>query len=109
MVDELMREFAVGAAILGNLSAVYLYAYAGLQIPVGICIDKFGLKGLVAGACAVCGIGCIVFSYAESVSFAYLGRALIGAGAQLLQHSRQHAASAAPPAVSCFFDPSSGP
>ena len=81
MVDELMREFAVGAGILGNLSAVYLYAYAGLQIPVGICIDKFGLKGLVAGACAVCGIGCIVFSYAESVSFAYLGRALIGAGA----------------------------
>ncbi|MBT5913128.1 MAG: MFS transporter, partial [Rhodospirillaceae bacterium] len=47
MVDELMREFAVGAGILGNLSAVYLYAYAGLQIPVGICIDKFGLKGLV--------------------------------------------------------------
>ena len=81
MVDELMREFAVGAGILGNLSAVYLYAYAGLQIPVGICIDKFGLKGLVAGACGVCGIGCIVFSYAESVSFAYLGRALIGAGA----------------------------
>ena len=52
-----MREFSVGAGILGNLSAVYLYAYAGLQIPVGLCIDRFGLKGLVASACAVCGIG----------------------------------------------------
>ena len=81
MVDDLMREFSVGAGILGNLSAVYLYAYAGLQIPVGVCIDRYGLKGLVAGACAVCGIGCIVFSYAESLSFAYLGRVLIGAGA----------------------------
>ena len=81
MVYDLMREFSVGAGILGNLSAVYLYAYAGLQIPVGLCIDRFGLKGLVASACAICGVGCIVFSYAESLSYAYLGRVLIGAGA----------------------------
>jgi MFS family permease len=81
MVEDLMREFSVGAAILGNLSAVYLYAYAGLQIPVGICIDRFGLRGLVAGACALCGVGCIIFSTAESISLAYVGRFFIGAGA----------------------------
>ena len=46
MVDDLMREFSVGAAILGNLSAVYLYIYAGLQIPVGLFIDRHGLKNL---------------------------------------------------------------
>ena len=53
MVDDLMREFSVGAAILGNLSAVYLYIYAGLQIPVGLFIDRHGLKNLIAFACAV--------------------------------------------------------
>ena len=31
MVGDLMRDFAVGAAILGNLSACYYYAYAGMQ------------------------------------------------------------------------------
>lgn len=81
MVDELMRDFAVGAAILGNLSAAYLYVYAGLQIPVGLFFDRFGLRGLVAGACAVTAVGSIVFATAESLSVAYLGRMLIGAGA----------------------------
>ena len=28
MVEELMRDFAVGAAMLGNLSAAYFYGYA---------------------------------------------------------------------------------
>lgn len=81
MVDDLMREFSVGAAILGNLSAVYLYIYAGLQIPVGLFIDRHGLKNLIACACAVTGIGAIVFAFAETVSMAYVGRFLIGAGA----------------------------
>lgn len=81
MVDDLMREFSVGAAILGNLSAVYLYIYAGLQIPVGLFIDRHGLKNLIAGACAVTGIGAVVFAFAETVTMAYLGRFLIGAGA----------------------------
>lgn len=81
MVDDLMREFSVGAAILGNLSAVYLYIYAGLQIPVGLFIDRHGLQNLIACACAVTGIGAVVFAAAETVSMAYLGRFLIGAGA----------------------------
>jgi MFS family permease len=81
MVDDLMREFSVGAAVLGNLSAVYLYIYAGLQIPVGLFIDRHGLKNLIACACAVTGIGAIVFAFAETVTMAYVGRFLIGAGA----------------------------
>ena len=81
MVEELMREFTVGAAILGYLSATYLYIYAALQIPLGLVVDKYGLRGVVAGACAVCGIGSVVFSLAENVYVAYLGRGLVGAGA----------------------------
>ena len=37
MVEELMREFAVGAGVLGNLSAAYFYGYAGMQIPLASC------------------------------------------------------------------------
>ena len=81
MVDDLMKEFSVGAAILGYLSATYLYIYAALQIPLGLVVDKYGLRGLVAGACALCGIGSIIFSLADSVYLAYLGRGLVGAGA----------------------------
>ncbi len=81
MVDDLMKEFSVGAAILGYLSATYLYIYAALQIPLGLVVDKYGLRGVVAGACALCGVGSIIFSLADSVYLAYLGRGLVGAGA----------------------------
>ena len=81
MVDDLMKEFSVGAAILGYLSATYLYIYAALQIPLGLVVDKYGLRGVVAGACALCGIGSIIFSLADSFYLAYLGRGLVGAGA----------------------------
>ena len=48
MVDELMREFAVGGSAVGGLSAVYFYGYAGMQIPVGLLIDRFGLRAFRA-------------------------------------------------------------
>ena len=80
MVEETMRDFAVGAAILGNLSAVYFYAYAGLQIPVGVMLDRWGPRALIAGAAALAGGGALLFSVATDVWTAYAGRVLIGAG-----------------------------
>ena len=40
MVGEFMRDFAVGGAVVGNMAAFYLYAYAGLQIPLGLMFDR---------------------------------------------------------------------
>jgi MFS family permease len=81
MVDALMRDFAVGGAILGNLSAFYFYAYAGLQIPIGVMLDRLGPRRLMSGGAALAGLGGILFALADSLTLAYLGRLLIGAGA----------------------------
>ena len=51
------------------------------QIPLGLVVDKYGLRGVVAGACALYVIGSIIFSLADSLYLAYLGRGLVGAGA----------------------------
>lgn len=80
MVDELMRDFAVGAAILGNLSAFYFYAYAGLQIPVGVLLDRYGPRRLMTAAAALCAVGSFAFAVSDSVMAANVGRLLIGAG-----------------------------
>ncbi|MDJ0948999.1 MAG: MFS transporter [Alphaproteobacteria bacterium] len=80
MVADLMRDFAVGGAILGNLSAVYFYTYAGLQIPVGIIIDRWGPRLVLTCAILVASIGSFLFAGSESLSAAYVGRLLIGAG-----------------------------
>ena len=81
MVDALMREFALGAAIVGNLSAIYFYVYAVLQIPIGLALDRFGPKRLLTGGAVLCASGCALFALADGTSLAYAGRFLIGAGA----------------------------
>lgn len=80
MVSELMRDFAVGGAILGHLSAFYFYAYASLQLPVGILLDRIGPRRLMTGAIATVALGSIVFGLAPTVEVAYAGRLMIGVG-----------------------------
>ena len=81
MVADLMRDFGVTAAILGNLSAFYFYAYAGIQVPVGVMIDRWGTRRIMATGAALCGFGTLMFATADSLAPAYLGRLLLGAGA----------------------------
>ena len=81
MVEELMRDFAVGAAVLGNLSAAYFYGYAGMQIPVGLLLDRFGPRRLMTGAALVCAGGCVLFATGDSLAAVTAGRFLIGASA----------------------------
>lgn len=81
MVEELMRDFTVGAGVLGNLSAAYFYGYAGMQIPVGLLLDRFGPRRLIAMAALVCAGGCALFALGTTLAAVTAGRFLIGASA----------------------------
>ena len=76
-----MRDFTVGAAVLGHLSAAYFYGYSGMQIPVGLLLDRFGPRRLMTVAAFVCAGGCVLFATAETLAAATVGRVLIGASA----------------------------
>ncbi len=75
-----MRDFAVGGAVLGNLSALYFYGYAGMQIPVGLLLDRFGPRRLMTAAATLVAIACLSFSFSQGLAGASLARFLIGAG-----------------------------
>jgi MFS family permease len=79
MTDALMRDFAIGAAVLGNLSAMYFYSYVAMQIPTGILADRLGPRRLLAGGALVAGSGTLLFALAPGILLAGLGRLLIGA------------------------------
>lgn len=81
MIDDLMREFSASGFILGNLSAFYFYAYAGIQIPIGVLLDHWGPRRLLSAAAAVGAAGSFLFAMADGLPQAYFGRLLIGAGA----------------------------
>jgi MFS family permease len=78
MTAELMRDFAVGGAALGSLSAFYFYAYASIQLPVGMLTDHFGPRKLMSFAAGLCALASLGFALSDSVLTASLGRALIG-------------------------------
>lgn len=80
MVDELMRDFAVTAAVVGNLTAFYYYAYAGLQIPIGVMVDRWGPRRMLTVAIMLSAVGGLIFAATDNLWLAYLGRMLIGAG-----------------------------
>ena len=80
MVPELMRSFGITASAVGVLSAFYLYAYAPMQLPVGILMDRYGVKKILSIASIICGLGALLFSAAGDLSVASLGRLMIGAG-----------------------------
>jgi MFS family permease len=81
MVSDLMRDFGVNAAVLGNLAAFYFYAYAGMQLPGGVMLDYWGPRRVLTGAAVLCGLGSALFATADGIGEAYAGRFLIGAGA----------------------------
>ena len=80
MVKNLMECFSVTASNLGVLSAFFFYAYAPMQILVGLLVDHFGPRKLLAFAACACGIGSFLFGMAESLSIAILGRFFMGIG-----------------------------
>jgi sugar phosphate permease len=80
MTHELTADFHVDACALGTLTSFYFYAYSGLQLPVGTLLDQFGPRRLLTFAALLCAGGSLLFSSAETIMTASLGRFLIGAG-----------------------------
>jgi len=76
---ELMAEFALGAAALGNLAAVYYYSYVAMQIPAGVMADRWGPRRVLAAGAAIAAAGTLLFAFAGSYGAAVAGRLLIGA------------------------------
>lgn len=79
LADLLMRDFSLSAAALGNLSALYYYAYAAVQLPTGVLVQRLGPTRLLLTGSALAGVGALLFALGSSVLVAGTGRALIGA------------------------------
>ena len=78
MTNELSIDFALSASALGNLSAFYFYSYVAMQIPTGILADIWGPRRLLTAGALIAGLGALIFSLAQDIVLAGLGRLLIG-------------------------------
>ncbi|MBF4590338.1 MFS transporter [Curtobacterium sp. VKM Ac-1395] len=73
-------RFAVSAAVLSTLAVVQIAVYAGLQIPVGIALDRIGPRRLVLLGALLLVLGQAVVAVSPTIGPAVVGRVLVGAG-----------------------------
>ncbi|MCF8041606.1 MAG: MFS transporter [Desulfarculaceae bacterium] len=78
ITKELMSQFSLSAAALGNLSAYYFYAYVAMQLPTGVLADHWGPRRLLCAGALVAGVGSVLFGMAPALVWAELGRLLVG-------------------------------
>jgi MFS family permease len=77
----LMQFFHANAFTIGGFSAFFYYAYIGMQIPVGILVDKFGPKWLLIMSAMICAISTFMFAEMNSITLGFFSRFLMGFGA----------------------------
>ncbi len=80
MTEELRTAFDANSYQIGNMISYYYIAYAILQIPIGLLLDRYGPRRLLTFSCLLCALGGAVFANAYTMPVASLGRFLMGAG-----------------------------
>jgi sugar phosphate permease len=78
MTAELMRDFHIGGASLGNLSAFYFYFYVAMQIPIGTLTGSWGPRKLLVCGALLAAAGQFLFGTTDHIAVACVGRAIIG-------------------------------
>src|SRR5690348_9161079 len=74
------HRFGISAAQLATFTMLQLLVYAGMQIPVGLLVDRFGSRavlttGAITLTCAQAG-----FAFAHSYPLALTARVFVGVG-----------------------------
>jgi predicted MFS family arabinose efflux permease len=77
---DMMKEFSVDASLIGLMSSMYFFPYAIAQIPVGIMLDRIGVRKTIVILSSIACIGSLIFSLSPSLELVSLGRAMIGFG-----------------------------
>lgn len=77
---EATDRFGATASQLSIFTVVQLLVYAGLQVPVGVFVDRWGPRRLILFGALLMAIGQTQLAFADSVSAGIVGRLLVGAG-----------------------------
>lgn len=74
------ERFGASASVLASFAVLQLLVYAGLQIPVGVLVDRFGPRLLIVSGGVVMAAGQVLLAFSTSLGGAVAARVLVGAG-----------------------------
>ena len=81
--SNLETEFQLDEAQMGGILGMYYYAYAPMQLVVGLLLDRYGARLLLAGAAILCAIGLVLMSMANTPLELGASRFIIGTGSSV--------------------------
>jgi len=73
-------RFSAGASAISLFLVLQLAVYAGLQVPVGVALDRFGSRRMILAGALTMAAGQLVLALATDVPTAIAARVLVGAG-----------------------------
>src|SRR3954470_7809995 len=74
------QRFGISATQLSFFTVLQLVVYAGLQVPVGVLLDRYGSRVMLLVGLVLLTLGQLIFAFAQSFEVAVLSRAVLGAG-----------------------------
>jgi MFS family permease len=77
---ELTAELGISASSLGLLTSAYFIAFASMQVPCGILLDRYGPRRVEPVLLVVGTLGAVAFAASRTLAGLTGARALIGAG-----------------------------
>jgi MFS family permease len=80
IAPDLARELSISAAELGVLASSYFFAFAAMQLPLGIAIDRWGPKACMIACAGVVVASCLLFAVAPNPAMLIAARILMGVG-----------------------------
>ncbi len=80
IAKDLVREFALTPAELGLLTSAYFLAFGLAMLPLGVFLDRYGPRRVVATLLCITALGALVFGAAGGFGTLAAGRTLIGLG-----------------------------
>jgi MFS family permease len=73
-------RFDISATRLATFTVLQLVVYAGMQVPVGVLLDRYGSRAMLLGGLVLMTAGQLGFAFAGSFVGAVVARAVVGAG-----------------------------
>ena len=81
ITSQLQADFNLSAdAVSAAFASSFFYGYAAMQIPVGILLDKLGARYTIILASLLSCVGCLLFSFAETIVVGTIARVISGIG-----------------------------
>jgi len=80
LMPSLLASVSLTPAQIGMMTSAFFFAFALVQLPVGIALDRFGPRKVQLLLMAVAAIGVLLFGHARSFGELALARAVMGVG-----------------------------